>query len=466
MSYGATICKGWISADAAPHIESRSLIEALRAAIVTGAKLKRPPGANPTGTHISVTESLAGRSGERKYHQAQARKIRMRKAKAEISPSGSPQDPSDFEQLYLPVQQQSSPEPLDNISLARPEQHMFLRPYFLLDKHADKTTGFETREVVTLNGKKIERRWCVKPDDEYGMPGPVERDVLLAVYEIAYENYISKRIPVPELMHIGSLRNFIKRLGMSYCGKAAAKVKLALKRLVHTGCKSENSFFDKSKNLFLTESFQLLRGVGITGESDGKGSTIEETYVIFDDRVRRNLDARYLMVLDLHLLRALQSDIAKHLYPLLSHWLWRSSQYGYWRVEYVWLAQHLGIKVWDKLWRAKQQLKDANEELKNLNYISDFKWDGWTLLYFPGNAFNGDQDRRANARENIQDHKVTAKAPIKKPLLEQHDALLPVLVLFAQGNWMAEARLKELGLTPAQAEALCLEKGIHLSVSR
>lgn len=376
-------------------------------------------------------------------------------------------DSDGFEQLFLPItqaKQETHRELLQDNLLARPEMHMFLRPYFLLDKHADRTQGIECRELVSVNGKKIERRWCVKPDEEYGMPGPLEAVVLLVLYEIAYERFISKRIPIPELMYIGSLRNFINRLGMSYCGKTAVAVKLALKRLVHTSCKSENSFFDKSKNLFLTEAFQLLRGVGIAGETDGKGNTIEESYVIFDDRIRRNLEARYLMVIDLVLLRRCKSDIAKHLYPLLAHWLWRSYQQGYWRVEYPWLAQHLGIKIWDKLWRAKNQLKEANDDLKEMGYISGYKWDGWTLMYFPGETFHQDQNRRALAKENTP---TTTDASAKSPnqvVSVEYDPLLPVLNLFAAGNPLAETRLKERGLTPEQAESLCLERGIHLSL--
>jgi len=123
----------------------------------------------------------------------------MKKARMAVETRKDVTDTDGFEQLYLTVEQPVS-ESSDNAALARPEQHMFLRPYFLLDKHADKNIGFETREIVMLNGKKIERRWCVRPDEEYGMPGPIERDVLLAVYEIAYENYLSKGAMVPELM--------------------------------------------------------------------------------------------------------------------------------------------------------------------------------------------------------------------------------------------------------------------------
>jgi hypothetical protein len=139
-------------------------------------------------------------------------------------------------------------------ALVRPEMHMFLRPYFLLDKRADRSLAIDTRETVKVNGKEIERRWCVKPDAEYGMPGPFERDVLLAIYEIAYEMYLSKGLQVPELMQLGTMSAFVRRLGMTNCGKNASAVKVALKRLVHTTCKSENSFFDKSRNLFVTEA--------------------------------------------------------------------------------------------------------------------------------------------------------------------------------------------------------------------
>lgn len=368
-----------------------------------------------------------------------------------------PQDA--FEHLFLPNKQQPLTEQVES-PLARPEMHMFLRPYFLLDKHADKLVGFETTEVVTVNGKQIERYWHVKPDEKYGMPGPVERDVLLVLYEIAYERYLSKGLLVPPIMPIGSIRSVLKRLGLSNCGQNATAIKLALKRLVHTTCKSENSFFDKTRNLFVTEAFHILRGVGIAGESDGNGGTIEESFVVFDDRIRDNLNSRYLMVLNLVFLRGLNSDIAKHLYALLSHWLWRASQTGHWRVEYNWLAQHLGIKVCDKLWRAKKQLKLAHEELLLKQYIAACDWDGWSILYFPGSVFNEEQARRAVARENaIEQTTLIPHAP--KPSVE-YDPLLPLLNLFAQRLPMAEGLLHQKGLTSAQAEALCVERNIPL----
>ena len=149
--------------------------------------------------------------------------------------------------------------------------------------------------------------------------------------------------------------------------------------------------------------------------------------------------------------------------PILSHWLWRSADKGYWRVQYHWLAQHLGIKAWDKVWRARQQLDQANEELLERGYISHYLWDGWDLLYFPGDAHKGEQLRR-QVSKNIPANSVdTPKVHAQKreqPESLEHDRLLPLLALFAQGVPMAEPLLKQRGLTISQAQALCIEKGI------
>jgi hypothetical protein len=290
------------------------------------------------------------------------------------------------------------------------------------------------------------------------MPGPLERDVLLALYEIAYENYTSKGVPVPERMPLGTMRSFLTRLGLAPGGKTVLSIKIALKRLVYTQCKSENSFFDKSKNLYLTEAFNLLRGIGIVGDSDGQGGTIEETFICFDSHIRDNLNARYLMVLDTHFMRLLRSDIVKQLYPLLSYWFWRMANEDYWRVQYSWLAEHIGIKVWDNLWRAKQQLQAANDELKEKGYLAYYLWDGWDILYFPGEVYKAEQLRRSFAKANAV---VDVPAKIGTlTQLEQPDPLIPILNLFAQGVPLAEQLLKQRGISQEQALALCIEKGI------
>lgn len=130
--------------------------------------------------------------------------------------------------------------------LLRPEMHMFLCPYFVIDKNADRSKPIEILDHVKVGDKNMIRRWQVKPDLELGMPGSLDCSVVLALYEIAYENYLSKGLEIPDMMPIGSWRSFIKRLGLSISGRTQSLVITALKRLVHTTCHSENSFLDKA----------------------------------------------------------------------------------------------------------------------------------------------------------------------------------------------------------------------------
>lgn len=92
------------------------------------------------------------------------------------------------------------------------------------------------------------------------------------------------------------------------------------------------------------------------------------------------------MVVDVDCLRTLKTNIAKQLYAHLSYRFFVEAQDGIecWTADYEWLSVHLGIKRWTELWRAKQQLHDAHEELKELGYIRDYRWDGWRVLYRPG----------------------------------------------------------------------------------
>lgn len=343
--------------------------------------------------------------------------------------------------------------------------HMFLWPYFLLDKNADRSESIEVHETVNTGDNIIDRKWLVKPHPKYGMPGPLESSVLLALYEIAYEDYLSKGLPVPEDMPIGSWRAFLQRLGISQSGRSQSEVKLALKRLVHTTCHSENSFFDKTKNLYVTEAFQILQAIALKGETDGNGEKIEQTLIRFHSRILNNLNAKYLMILDRSFFKSLKTATAKHLYPLLSYWFYRNRPQKYWRVQYEWLARRLGIKIWDKAWRAKQQLQPAHDELIKSTYLSRVEWDGWHLIYYSGDAFGAEQIRRMTSKPASPQHPKQLTLALSLPAVEpeEDEHLIPTLNLFANGVPMADKMLQKHNLTQEQAKALCVKHNIPIA---
>lgn len=381
--------------------------------------------------------SLAGL--EDLFSQAQANKV----TKLEANPS-----------------RQAEPQ----ATLLRPEMHMFLWPYFVIDKNADRSKPIKIIEFVKVGDEKLARRWEVTPHSDYGMPGSLDCNVLLALYEIAYDDYLSKGLEVPDMMPIGSWRSFMKRLGLTVSGRTQTQVVTALKRLVHTTCHSENSFLDKKNTLYVTESFSLIQAVGFKGDLNGNQERIKDSFVSFHPRIQNNLNARYLMILDRSFYNSLKTDIAKHLYPLLSYWFYRSRDKEYWRVDYLWLVNRLGLKGTDTLWRAKRQLQKANEELVSKGFIFKYEWDSWGIQYYPGPVFNGEQLRRSTAKAELKGRPKQLTLTLSKDSDNGvHDKLLPVLNIYAQGLPMADKELAKHGITAEQARTLCIERNIPLN---
>lgn len=350
--------------------------------------------------------------------------------------------------------------------LSKPEMHLLLKPFFLLDRHADRFKPIEYVYSVMENGKAITRGWCVQPHFKYGLPGPFDRDVTTVIYELVNENYLSKNLPVAESMPIGTLRDFAAKMGIAVSGQNIAAIKQSLKRLMNTLATCEETFFDNKKHRYVSISFRLLAAVGLAGEDDGNGGKYEENFVVFDQHILRNLNTGYVMVVDVDCLRTLRTNIAKQLYAHLAYRFFVEEQDGdhCWTADYDWLTIHLGIKPQKELWRAKQQLLDAHEELKELGYISDYRWDGWRIIYRPGAIWKGEQLRRKSgkARRGASKSLSANMRPDNKIIVprEPHDPLVPALAAFASGLPVGDDRIKALGLTAEQATALCREKNI------
>lgn len=345
--------------------------------------------------------------------------------------------------------------------------HLLLKPFFLLDRHADRFKPIEYVYSVVENGKAMTRGWCVQPHFKYGLPGPFDRDVTTVIYELVNENYLSKNIPVPEVMPIGSLRDFAEKMGITLAGPNYAAIKESLKRLMHTLAACEETFFDNKKHRYISLSFRLLKSVGFVGEDDGNGHKHEENFVIFDECILRNLNTGYVMVVDVDRLRALKTNIAKQLYAHLAYRFYCKSQDAddRWTADYDWLAIHLGIKPQHELRRAKQQLEAAHQELKKLGYISEYEWDNWRVLYRPGPVWKGEQLRRQSGKARRTKSKFTpgqVTLDLKPINVEPHDPLVPALAAFASGLPVGEERIKALGLTTEQARDLCLERNLPL----
>jgi hypothetical protein len=132
------------------------------------------------------------------------------------------------------------------------------------------------------------------------------------------------------------------------------------------------------------KAFCFLEEWGFKGEKRHE-ELLGSNYISLHPYVRQNLDAFYVKSIDWSLLRSLDSEIAALLYPHLScvfHGIRKGQEYI--ELAYPWLAQRLGIKVWDELKEAKKQLKPVHKELVDKCYLAKAEWFEDRIRYYPG----------------------------------------------------------------------------------
>lgn len=357
--------------------------------------------------------------------------------------------------------------------LSKPEVHLLLKPFFVLDRNADRMKPIEYVSCSKDGQNQVARGWCVEPHSKYGLPGPVDRDVVIGLYEIANEEYLSRGLLVPDRMPFGSWRRFLNRLGLKPTGPTLREIKIALKRLQHTLCTCEQTFFDNTRQIYVSTAFTLIKALGFVGEQVGNGTVHEYNFVVFNESILANLNTGYVLVLDVDYMRGLKTQIARLLYAHLSYRFYIAQQEGLvnWVVDYSWLTTHLGIKRYGELWRAKGQLKEAHDELVSTGYIKQVQWHDWKIVYSPGPVWCGEQLRRKSGRVAHLTEKAnsTPRVSILEKQVNEtnetetpNDLLIPVLAAFANNLPFAHDLLREKGLTPAQAELLCQQRNIAL----
>lgn len=284
----------------------------------------------------------------------------------------------------------------------------FLRlPYFATCKSAQNRL-IELKETVDRDGIKRKIEWRVIPDPSLGLPGLLERNVMLHILKQADTLRMSPNAPIPEWFDIGSIYSICEELELNKGGENFRRIKVAIEKLGSTNCISKGAYYNKAQRSYVEsgEVFTFLCRWGFKGDMHN-GETLQSNYVSLHPYVRQNLDAFYVKSIDWTLLRSFDCEIAALLYPHLScvfHGMRKEQDYI--ELGYSWLAQRLGIKIWDELKEAKKQLKPVHKELIEKCYLAKAEWFEDRIRYYPG--------FRA-ASEIVSQKKKKRAATVKRP---------------------------------------------------
>jgi len=273
---------------------------------------------------------------------------------------------------------------LSQPQLVQAEINALSLPYAVLNEKESKTSkGHQIVRLMKEDGKSLAFEWSVWPQPGRGMPTMFSQCVLFALMQIAAEQ---KELygEVPKKMFYGSHSELCRRLGLPEDGLRRARLRQHILVHVSTNCKSVKAFKDKQRNALTVESFRFIRSAGFAGQKDPDGNVYEQNFVVWDDPVWANLNAKYVKQLDLSFMRNLRSPIAQLLYTHLSNLFSDMQGWPYVDPDYAWLAERMGLKVYSELKRAKQQFKQAITELTEQNYIAKAEWFDWKIRFYPG----------------------------------------------------------------------------------
>jgi hypothetical protein len=163
----------------------------------------------------------------------------------------------------------------------------------------------------------------------------------------------------------------LKLLGLKPTGKRYAEVDQWLDRMAGTMIKSEGAVYFAKKKQYARDRFHVFDRVFTVGQELPDGSKAEQNYVFLSEWQLENLNHSYVLPIALEFYQKLRTDIAKNLVPMLYIWFYATPRPIHKR--YRDLCQHLNVKIWTQVSRAKEQFSPALEELQEVGYLSE--WD-------------------------------------------------------------------------------------------
>jgi plasmid replication initiation protein len=273
-------------------------------------------------------------------------------------------------------------------TLVSAERNLEEYPLFELKarQRGSKARLFE-RVIEGEGGVSLRQTWKVIPSGEYGMPGPVDQDVYLAVLQL-----LEKRGGMPEDGELAfSLYELRKVLGWSDdSGGAYREIKDALVRIQLTGVQSTNAFYSAADEQLIADSFnvwsvhfaQRKKKGGAGSGTSGARSTQDRHVLKFHPIFIRNYEAQYLKGLDADFFWDLKMPLSKRLYRLID--LQRASGLS-WRTNLFAVRDQIPLDYRYPS-EIKRALKKAHAELTEKGFLSGVeyggKWEGATgLLY-------------------------------------------------------------------------------------
>ena len=237
---------------------------------------------------------------------------------------------------------------------------------------------------------EVATRWEVDYSKKHGQPGPLAYKIDTLIVNRRIEEAAR---PIPKLIHLGSLRDICRELGMTE-GKNVNAIRRALRQNAFAGITARTTYKHSDGTEQTLEADFTRYSVIFTGEALPDGRRADGVYLLLNEIFMRVVDGAVTRPLDYDYLRGLAPG-PQRLYELLSYRMYAALKYGrpHARLAYSELCAH-APQARHLSWEAARcQLGKLHRPHVQSGYIAGFDHeqtadgDGrpdWWLLYRPG----------------------------------------------------------------------------------
>jgi hypothetical protein len=193
------------------------------------------------------------------------------------------------------------------------EINLELIPLFLSKTRGRTEGSLEARNVIrTPEGQRLEQYVKVVAGREYGMPGPIDRDVYVSVMKLVHRK---GGMPTDGRLKF-TIYEILAVLGKKKGGTSYERVRDCLDRISDSVIYAENAFYDNETKQFRTHRFSPW-SVHFASTHQGQGQSSERHLLVFDPILVHSYNSGYLKSLDTDFFFSLGNPMAKSLYQLV-----------------------------------------------------------------------------------------------------------------------------------------------------
>lgn len=251
----------------------------------------------------------------------------------------------------------------------------------------------------TVDGKKVVATAEFHPSATLGLPITADQDKFLALHHII----------TTLLKETGTISNPIKFTSAEMLrllnkerdsGKNYKDISEWLDVMMSTTIMSNGVVYEAGKQRFARDRFHVFARAVSVGKEMPDGTIADANYVWLSEWQLENINAKFLLPIDLLTYRELRNHIAKALVPLLQVWLFASRPAGSFEKRYDDLCEMLSLKGYKAASRITQQLKGSLDELTQHGYLEKWRIEkvadkkSFKIVFFHGPKYHRDRRRR------------------------------------------------------------------------